>query len=208
MDLTEPPTALTSRLTIAVLRSLASRRGSATTEQVRRTAGIGTAAGVRRVLEKLIEHGLVTDTGPATRPALYELNRDHVLYPAVQALLAAREALPRLLGESISQWRLIPVNASLFGSAARRDGGLHSDIDLLVIRPTGLAGDEPEWMQQLHDVRGQIHRWTGNHLQVLDRSWSGLVDLVHADEKIVAEWQRDAVTVHGRDLRDLLMELG
>jgi len=207
MNLTEPTTVLAPGLTIPLLRALASRGPGATAEQLRRAADAGTAAGVRRALDRLAEHGLLHEVRLGERATLYELNRDHILYPAVQALLAVSDALPRRLAEAISSWARMPLSAALFGSAARRDGGLHSDVDLLVVRPPGAAGhDGSEWGEQIHDLRGRVRRWTGNHLQVVDRTTDELAELARAGEAIVEEWRRDAVTVYGKDLRELLEE--
>ena len=70
---------------------------------------------------------------------VYLLNRDHVLYPAVTALLRAEDELPRRLRGEISAWQLPPVAAALYGSAARRDGDTGSDIDMLLVRPASLG---------------------------------------------------------------------
>jgi predicted nucleotidyltransferase len=207
MDLTEPAGALAPGLTVPLLRALASRGTAATAEQLRRTAGVGTAAGVRRALERLAQHGLLRDVRVGERATLYELNREHLLYPAVQALLETAAALPTRLAEAISAWSVPPVSAWLFGSAARRDGSVDSDIDLLLVRPDHVAeNDAGPWAGQLHGLRDQVRAWTGNHLQLVDRDVDALSALAAAGEPIVAEWRRDAVTVYGRDVRELLEE--
>ena len=206
MDLSEPASALAPGLTLPLLRAAASRAGGATAEQLRRVAGVGTAAGVRRALERLAEHGVLHETRVGERGALYELNRDHVLYPTVQALLGVGDVLPSRLNEHFQSWPVPPVTAALFGSAARRDGGLHSDIDLLLIRSDDVT-DDSGWEEQVHALRDQVHRWTGNHAQVLERTRRELSQLVDNSEAIVEEWRRDAVTVHGQDLDELLEEI-
>lgn len=207
MDLTEPAAIVAPGLTVPLLRALVARTGGATSEQLRRVAGTGTAAGARRALERLAEHGVVKLTRVGEVSAIYELNREHVLYPAVQALVSVKDDLPRRLAQAISGWRRAPLSAALFGSAARSDGGPASDIDLLVVRPDDVADDEPEWIDQLHGLRGQVRNWTGNYLQILERTADELDDLRRTNEAIIEELRRDAVTVHGDDLRALLEEL-
>lgn len=56
-----------------------------------------------------------------------------------------------------------PVHVSVFGSAARADGQVESDIDLLIVRPENLAEDDPHWREQLHRLAERIERWSGNH---------------------------------------------
>jgi hypothetical protein len=92
------------------------------------------------------------------------------------------------------------VYAYVFGSAAREDGSVESDIDLLLVhRPfsgeaprakrsstllefadnllTTLAVNmdekhpDPEvWHRQVDELRGRVQAWTGNSLQVVDLS--------------------------------------
>jgi hypothetical protein len=207
VDLSDPAAVLAPGLTLPLLRALASRATGATAEQLRQAAGVGTPAGVRRALERLAAHGLVHDTPIGQRGTLYQLNRDHLLYPAAQALLSAEQALPRLLGQAVSAWALPPLCAALYGSAARRDGGLDSDIDVLLIPPETLTDDESVvWEDQVHQLRHLVASWTGNPLQALVRTRAQLAELVQAGEPIIDEWYRDAVTVHGPNLRTLLKE--
>lgn len=207
MDLTEPAAALVPGLTMALLRALASRAGGATPEQLRRVAGRGTPAGVRRALERLAEHGLVNSARVGAASAMYEINRKHVLYPVVEALMEVDHALTPRVSDTLATWDLAPVSAALFGSAARRDGDADSDIDLLVVRPANVAEDEPLWVDQLHQLRGQVLSWTGNHLQILERTADALGALARDGEPIFEELQRDAVSVCGTDLHVLLEEL-
>lgn len=207
MDLTEPAAALVPGLTAALLPALASRTGGATPEQLRRVAGRGTPAGVRRALERLAEHGLVNSVRVGAASAMYEINREHILYPVVQALLDADHALTQRLSDALATWDRGPMSAALFGSAARGDGDARSDIDLLVVRPADLADDEPSWVDQLHQLRSQVLSWTGNHLQILERTEDELTALARDGEPIFDELRRDAVSVFGTELRVLLGEL-
>lgn len=207
MDLAEPAAVLAPGLTVVLLRALAARSGGATSEQLRRVAGRGTSAGVRRSLERLAEHGVVTSTRVGEVSALYELNREHVLYPVVQALVEVQYVLPKRLEEAIAGWAHVPVSVALFGSAARGDGGPGSDIDVLVVRPEEIADDEPEWIDQLNRLRRQVRDWTGNHLQILERTVDELAGLIRDGETIVEELRRDAISLFGPDLRTLLKDL-
>ena len=51
------------------------------------------------------------------------------------------------LRDRIAAWPIAPVHASLFGSAARRDGDERSDIDVLVVLET-LTGDYGEELER------------------------------------------------------------
>jgi hypothetical protein len=187
-----------------LLHALSSRASPATAAQMRRAAAAGTEAGVRRALDRLALHGLVTTEEIGDR-IVYLLNRDHVLYPAVTALLLAEGELPRRLRGEISAWQIPPVAAALYGSAARRDGDAGSDIDILLVRPASLGSRECGlWNDQVHRLRGLVQRWTGNRCQVTDRSVAALRRLARAREPIVDEWRKDAVSLAGADISQLL----
>lgn len=187
-----------------VLHALSRRASPATAAQLRRAAAAGTEAGVRRSLERLARHGLLTAEEIGDR-IVYSLNRDHVLYPAVMALVGAGEEFLRRLRREISSWPVPPVAAALYGSAARGDGDADSDIDILLVRPAGMRQREREqWTSQVHALRGLVQRWTGNRCQVTDRSLASLRRLSRASERIVGEWRNDAVSLAGASVSLLL----
>ena len=195
---------LAGGLTMPVLRALSSRASPATAAQLRRAASAGTEAGVRRALDRLARHGLVTTEEIGDR-VVYLLNRDHVLYPAATALLRAEDELRRRLRGEISAWQIPPVAAALYGSAARRDGDAGSDIDILLVRPSSLGSRERElWNDQVHRLRGLVQRWTGNRCQLTDRSVAALRRLSRAREPIVDEWRKDALSLAGAEISQLL----
>jgi predicted nucleotidyltransferase len=81
----------------------------------------------------------------------------------VELLTDLRSELIRRVQRSIDSWKVAPVHASLFGSAARGDGDTSSDIDLFVVRPRGIREDDAAWRRQLDDLAQAVHDWTGNH---------------------------------------------
>jgi predicted nucleotidyltransferase len=204
VDLSEPGRGLAGGLTMPILRALSTRSTPATAAQVERVAGDGTAAGIRRALERLAEHGVCVREEAAGR-SVYSLNYDHVLYPAVQALLAADGVLVLKLRSTLRRWELEPRCAVLFGSAARGDGDTGSDVDVLLIRPARTAGaDRQLWARQVHELRDRVHRLTGNRLQVLDWTYLQLLRHDRAGEPIIGEMLRDGVRLHGTDLAAVL----
>ncbi|TDU91621.1 nucleotidyltransferase-like protein [Kribbella voronezhensis] len=184
-----------------VLAILARTTKPLTGRQIHLLAASGSESGTRRVLRRLSTTGLVTATevGPSTQ---YLLNREHLAADAVIELVDLRGKLIDRMRETIDHdWTEKPLTASLFGSVARGDGGMGSDIDLLVVRPV----DEihPHWEQQVGSLSEWVHRWTGNHLQVYDVSRAELLAHFAADEPIVNDWLRDCITVYGQDFRQL-----
>lgn len=204
VDLTEPGRGLAGGLTMPILRALAGRSSPATAAQLSRLAGVGTEAGVRRALERLATHGVCSAEDVGGR-IVYALNREHLLYGAVAALLDADRELPKRLRSALAEWDPAPVSAVLFGSAARRDGDVDSDVDLLLIRPSlRTEARKREWVRQVHDLRAAVQRWTGNRLQVLD--WTSLDVRQHerSGEQLVASLLDEGVTVAGSSLASVL----
>jgi predicted nucleotidyltransferase len=97
------------------------------------------------------------------------------------------------------------VSAALFGSAARRDGDIESDIEIILIHP-GMSSRERErlWAPQVHQLRNEVWGWTGNHLQVLDWSASSLLRYKGRREKLIGEFMHDGITLYGTSIRHLI----
>lgn len=190
MDVAEPASALGGKVSIGILRVLSRRSTPMSARQVVRQADFGTAAGVRRALDRLVEQGLVT-VETTIDPVSYSLNYEHILYPAIELLLDARGELRRRLAKELRDWDPQPELALLYGSAARKDGDEYSDIDVLLVRPT--RSGSASWGRQVHRLRTSIRSWTGNHAHVLDLNRLELRKLIQSDAELVAQWRRDFV---------------
>lgn len=165
-------------------------------------AGRSSHKGVLDSLHRLAAHGLVKRV-PLNRAYLFTLNREHIAAKAVELLMGLRLELFERIEKAIGEWEIAPVHASVFGSTARGDGGLDSDIDMLIIRPPGVADDD-HWEAQLDALREQIEAWTGNQANPVQRSEAEMAELVRQQRPIVAELRSDAILVAGRDLASLL----
>jgi hypothetical protein len=204
MDVGRPYAVLTGGgLEGEVLEVLAGTTKPLTGRQVARLARHGSDRGVRLALNRLAEQGLV-DTLDAPPAVLYTLNRDHIAAPVALELVGLRGALLDRLRGTLAAWGIPPAHASLFGSAARGDGDLDSDIDLFVVRPADVAAEEPAWREQLESLERDVRRWTGNHAGVSEVGEDELARLVADRPPVVADLERDAVTLVGADARRLL----
>ena len=202
MDVSDPASALLSPGSRAVMRTLAGTRQPLTGREVARLCGLS-QNGAHKILVHLVEHGLVS-AETAGRAVLYVLNRRHLLAEPLLDVLAARERLVQRLARVMIDWAVPAIHASLYGSAARADGDAHSDVDVLVVRSDDIDIDNAVWRRQLEQLAADLHTWTGNRLSWLELSEVEVAASASGREPIVTEWRRDAVTLAGRELDDLL----
>jgi predicted nucleotidyltransferase len=182
----------------------------------------GSEIGVRRSLARLGEQGIVRST-EIGKTHVHELNREHVAAPIALLLADLRNEVWKRLRESLGKWKVRPVYAAAFGSAARQSGGPDSDLDLFLVHPTfpdeeppkgsrtlaGILGklaldlslpliserDVEIWTQQVNRLRQLVLSWTGNHLQVVDVSPYEWAGGRGARASIFEEIERDAVVL-------------
>jgi hypothetical protein len=136
---------VTPTLDAAVLQALAATTAWASGAQVHRLAGAGSSDGVRKVLARLVEQGIVlADEHP--HATLYVLNRDHVAAGSIVALTRLRADIVDRIATAVTGWQPPLVHASLFGSFARGEATKASDIDVLLV--LGKRRDEPAWRRR------------------------------------------------------------
>ncbi len=205
MDLAHPISTVVPTLDGPVLATLARTSQPLTGRRVHQLTETGSEAGVRKVLTRLVDTGLVTATrvGPSLQ---YALNRRHLAADAVLELSALRGRMVLRMKSEIEQRDNDQiVHASIFGSAARGDGDLDSDIDLLLVCSSDEALQSlSDWIAQLGEG---VHAWTGNFLQTYAITTDELTRHLVAADPLVNEWLRDSITVHGPEFRRLRSEI-
>jgi predicted nucleotidyltransferase len=205
MDVARPYKAVCPSLDGEVLNVLAGTTRGLTGREVALLTGRSSHSGVLSVLNRLTEHGLV-DRTELNRAFLFSMNREHLAYPAVIALVGMRVVLFGKIQQELGAWGLAPVHVSLFGSTARGDGDTDSDIDLFVVRPAGIDQEDARWREQLDELEDRVSRWTGNHAAVVEISESEIERLVAEDRPIVSELRADAIALAGSTIPALLGE--
>lgn len=202
MNVSKPFAALSSSVDIDVLVVLVGSTMPRSGREVARRAERSNT-GVQHVLDRLVEHGLV-DRLEAGRTFLYTLNRNHLLAPVVEQMAAARTELIHRLRDEIGSWRTPAAHVSLFGSAARGDGDTRSDIDLFVVRSTGVEADDPGWRGQVDRLADAVRGWTGNNAGIAEVGQEELPRLRHEQPPVVSELQHDAIDLVGESTKALL----
>jgi predicted nucleotidyltransferase len=204
MDLPAPHRVVFPEATGGVLSALAGTTRPLSGREVAKLGGVPrrTAA---RALHHLVEHGLVrVQEAGAGAALLYTFNPEHVAAEPVLALMGLRRALADRLRNELAGWPLPPKHASLFGSAARGDGTTASDIDVFLVRRGAVAAEDARWRGQLDRLVDLVVSWTGNHAGIAEVPEQELVRLRLDRPRVVEELERDAVTLVGSALRDLL----
>lgn len=83
----------------------------------------------------------------------------------------------------------------LFGSAARGEMVVESDIDLFVVGDE--EGDPEQWQQQLMGLADQVTAWTGNDTRVLDMSRGEVHEAIAEGEPLLATIREEGQVLHG-----------
>ena len=159
------------------------------------------------MLARLVDQGIVNveSHGPLS---VYGLNRCHVAAPHLVALTQSRAEIIRRIKAEIDTWRLHPWHASLFGSFARGEAGVESDIDVLIVREsTHDSSADDIWVEQLDALALGVRSWTGNEAQVIDLSRDALTDMVEHGDPLVDSWRADSVHLVGHRLAHSLKAL-
>ena len=196
MDLSRPWALIRSPIDMEVLLVLHGTTRPLTGREVARLVRAGSQPAVNAALRRLSEEGLVR-AEEAGNAYLYTLNREHLAAPAVTQLAGIRAELERRLRAEIAGWEIAPAHASIFGSAARGEGDTRSDIDVFIVRPAGVAEDDPQWRAQLEQLAEHVYAWTGNHVGLSEVSAADVRRLRRERPPVVEDLRRDAITISG-----------
>lgn len=210
MDWTRPINTLIPGLDGIALDRLWRVTGSQTAPEIHRRAGAGSLMGFRYALDRLVTQGVVK-ANQAGNTILYELNKDHLAFPALQALLEnyhpygdLRERLARLVERHWENKRHQP-SLAIYGSVARQQGTIESDLDLLLV----VRSHERD-SSDLEGLTAALHRepetWTGNPVHLYVATRDELRAAHDSKDPIAVSWDAEVDTVYGPDVRELMRE--
>jgi hypothetical protein len=153
--------------------------------------------GVNLALRALVTAGIVlVDEHPPAK--LYRLNRRHLAADAVVALADLRTRLIDAMRAALASWEEPAAEARLFGSAARGDGGVDSDIDVLIVRRNDLDPETPHWTAQVDGLIADVGAWSGNRCAVIEYSEDEFSRLMSSKERLARDLRADGVALTDR----------
>lgn len=206
MQLQNPLAVVTPTLDADVLRVLASADSAFTGRQVARLLPEHSQKGVHNTLQRLTGQGIVLrDAAGASH--LYRLNRHHLAADPIRALAHLRDEFDRRITAEVATWDPQPDVVILFGSAARGEMVVESDIDLFVVGDE--ESDAEQWQQQLMRLADQVTSWTGNDTRVLDMSRGEVHEAIAEGEPLLSTIREEGQVLHGdsRYLSKLVLDV-
>lgn len=204
MDWRRPTEALIPGLEGVALRQLYAVDAPQTAGDVHERAGTGSRNGIRYALDRLSDQGIVVRT-TVGNTAVYELNRDHLAYTALDAALRTyspyaelRDRLRTLAGGRT--WNGPLFSLAVYGSVARGEAGPESDVDLLLVLPDGRDADDAQVDDLVEALHVAVRRWTGNRAHVNVQKLSQVHMAAAERNPIFMSWLGDADFVFGKDV--------
>lgn len=157
-----------------------------------------------RVVPRLVELGMV-DRRDVPPSVLVRIVPEHLAVRPLLAIAGLRDSLLEELRHSAKRIRPAPANITLFGSVARGDGDVASDLDLVIVRAAGVAEDDPTWERTVTSFVERIGRVSGNPVNRIDVGVDEVPRLTRSRATLWRAVRREGITVVGRSLDDLAL---
>jgi predicted nucleotidyltransferase len=135
--------------------------------------------------------------------ALFRVAPDHVAVRAVMELSRARDVVLGELGQLAAKLSPPPVSVIVFGSLARGDARVESDIDVVVVRPAAVGEESEAWRQDVEGWRQEIRRLSGNAVEIVEVGEREIGRLLRSRRPMWRDVLRDGVVVYGAPLAEL-----
>jgi DNA-binding transcriptional ArsR family regulator len=201
MDFVRPVEAIVPGVQGRVLSVLAETTADLNMRTIARLADVSLSQ-ASRVLARLVELGVVErrDVPPSS---LFRLVRQHVAVGPLLALARGRDALISEMGRLATGLPVVPLSAIVFGSFARGEADIESDIDTVLVRPAGVDESDESWSESVEQWRTSVRRASGNQVEVLEVDSDEVTALLNSRRQVWRDIRRDGLVVHGLSLAEL-----
>ncbi|MDH6245487.1 nucleotidyltransferase domain-containing protein [Mycobacterium sp. OTB74] len=201
MQLNRPLSTVTPTLDGDVLAVLAAADVTFTISQINRILPDVSGEGIRKVLTRLTEQGVVLHD-QVGRTHTFRFNAEHLAAQPIRELANLANTLLDRLDRYLAEWLEKAAYAAVFGSAMTGRMRLDSDIDIFLVRssapePVAPGDDSQVWEQQVADLATAVTAWTGNDARVVEYTEQDLHTAIAAGEPLLREVARDGRTVAG-----------
>jgi len=198
MDFVRPLPAIIAGAQGRVLAVLVETTAELNLRTIARLSGVSVAQ-ASRVLPKLVELGVV-ERRDAPPSALFRFVPENVAARAITCLANVRRTVLAELGRAAAELTPPPASVIVFGSFARGEADSRSDLDLIMVRATGIAEDDGAWRAAVERLRDGARRLTGNRVAVLEVGEREAGRLLRSRKPLWLDVRRDGVVVFGPDL--------
>jgi DNA-binding transcriptional ArsR family regulator len=198
MDVAQPVVAVIPGVQGRILSVVAETSAELNLRAIARLAGVSPAQ-ASRILPVLVGLGIV-ERREAPPSALFRFVPEHVAARAVAALTRTRQTILDELGALAASLVPAPVSLVVFGSFARGEATAGSDIDVVVVRPTGVDEEAPEWRQGIDDLRQRGRRMAGNRVEILEIGEADVTRRLRSASPVWKDIRSEGVVVHGKSL--------
>ncbi len=202
MDLSHPEYAILGENQARILHRLAVLAEPTSGRRLHQLSGVASLRTTQRILGELVDIGLV-DVQAIGAANAYTLNRDHVLWPPIERILAVPAVTESEIAEIVrAALHDYTASTALYGSYARGEAGPDSDIDILVVWEPGVSQEGAVGI--LDKVAEQIRKLTGNRAQLFPMGRDELARLVGRSDPFIESLRQDARTLTGIQIKRLL----
>ncbi len=201
MDFVRPIETIVPGAQGRVLAVLAETTAELNLRTIAQLAGISQAQ-ASRLLPDLVSLGVIErrEVPPAS---LFRLVPEHVASRALLALARSTDIVLDEMGRLAGALPQPPVSVIIFGSFARREADLDSDIDVVVVRPSEVHEEDDEWSASLEAWRRDVRRLTGNPVEVLEVSADEAATKLAGRTQVWTDIRRDGRVVFGLGINEL-----
>ena len=171
---------------------------------MRQVAGLAAVSQTQasQVLGRLIELGIVErrDVG---RSALVRMDRTNAAGQLVERLADLRHLVLDKMRAAASGIHPTPVSLVVFGSFARGQSAVTSDVDVLSVRAAGIDADSDGWVKTLGAWADEAAHLAGNPVNLLDLAVADLTPFPSLDPRLWREILVDGIVLVGSAPGDL-----
>lgn len=140
--------------------------------------------------------------------ALFRLVRDHIAAGPILALSRTRDRMIQEMRQITEGLPVPPASVIIFGSFARGEADAESDIDTLLVRPTGTSESDEAWSATVQQWIDRVGDVSGNRVEVLEVDEDDVPARLDGGGSVWQEIKRDGLMIHGAPLDSFRSVIG